>query len=276
MCCCQNMYSAQLIEVVLQLNQMRNMVLSRICTKTHCRWGVQLENKKWHISASTAGNNVIGWRIWKLQCHQWDGVDAVSHQDAPSATFGDHQQYWKDLCKSDSGRQTLHGLLHWFCQLRLCLDFWQTCNLHPRQIIHYDIQRWNIHAAACHGKSRFLNIQTCARCRPNFTDLCLRVTESPDEIFTALPRVTQMPKLCPRFYDRGLNLDKSFTSFGTSCKRSNWKTMRRVKSHQKSPQSKWNSRLSVWQFKLLPISVRFYDICEHLWNICEQKGDFGD
>ena len=41
-------------------------------------------------------------------------------------------------------------------------------------------------------------------------------------------------------------------------------------------QSKWNSRLSVWQFKLLPISVRFYDICEHLWNICEQKGDFGD
>ena len=129
MCCCQNMYSAQLIEVVLQQNQMRNMVLSRICTKTHCRWGVQSENKKWHISASTSGNNVIGWRIWKLQCHQWDGVDAVSHQDAPSATFGDHQQYWKDLCKSDSGRQTLHGLLHWFCQLRLCLDFWQTCIL---------------------------------------------------------------------------------------------------------------------------------------------------
>ena len=256
-------------------DQMRNRVLSRICTKTHCRWGVQLENKKWHISAST-GNNVIGWRIWKLQCHQWDGVDAVSHQDAPSATFGDHQQYWKDLCKSDSGRQSLHGLPHWFCQLRLCLDFWQTCNLHPRQIIHYDIQRWNIHAAACHGKSRFLNIQTCARCRPNFTDLCLRVTESPDEIFTALPRVPQTPKLCPRFYDRGLNLDKTFTSFGTSCKRWNWKTLRRVKSHQKSPESKWNSRLSVWQFKPLPISVRFYDICEHLWNICEQKGDFGD
>ena len=122
---------------------------------------------------------------------------------------------------------------HWFCRLRLCLDFWQTCNLHPRQIIHYDIQRWNIHAAACHGKSRFLNIQRCARCRPNFTDLCLRVTESPDEIFTALPRVPQMPKLCPRFYDRGLNLDKSFTSFGTSCKRWNCKTLRRVKSHQK-------------------------------------------
>ena len=89
-------------------DQMRNTVLSRICTKTHCRWGVQLENKKWHISGSTAGNNVIGWRIWKLQCHQWDGVDAVSHQDAPSATFGDHQQYWKDLCMSDSGRQSLH------------------------------------------------------------------------------------------------------------------------------------------------------------------------
>ena len=81
--------------------------------------------------------------------------------------------------------------------------------------------------------SRFLNIQTCARCRPNFTDLCLRVTESPDEIFTALPRVTQTPKLCPRFYDRGLNLDKTFTSFGTSCKRWNCKTLRRVKSHQK-------------------------------------------
>ena len=132
------------------------------------------------------------------------------------------------------------------------------------------------HSKMKYSCCRFLNIQTCARCRPNFTDLCLRVTESPDEIFTALPRVPQMPKLCPRFYDRGLNLDKSFTSFGTSCKRWNWKTLRRVKSHQKSPESKWNSRLSVWQFKPLPISVRFYDICEHLWNICEQKGDFGD
>ena len=111
---------------------------------------------------------------------------------------------------------------------------WFLTDLHPRQIIHYDIQRWNIHAAACHGKSRFLNIQTCARCHsPNFTDLCLPVTESPDEIFTALPRVPQTPKLCPRFYDRGLNLDKTFTSFGTSCKRWNWKTLRRVKSHQK-------------------------------------------
>ena len=89
------------------------------------------------------------------------------------------------------------------------------------------------HSKMKYSCCRFLNIQTCARCRPNFTDLCLRVTESPDEIFTALPRVTQMPKLCPRFYDRGLNLDKSFTSFGTSCKRWNWKTLRRVKSHQK-------------------------------------------
>ena len=89
------------------------------------------------------------------------------------------------------------------------------------------------HSKMKYSCCRFLNIQTCARCRPNFTDLCLRVTESPDEIFTALPRVPQTPKLCPRFYDRGLNLDKSFTSFGTSCKRWNCKTLRRVKSHQK-------------------------------------------
>ena len=135
-------------------------VLSRKCTKTHCRWGIQLENKKWHISASRAGDNVIGWRIWKLQCHQWDGVDAVSHQDAPSATFGDHQQYWKDLCKPDSAGRPSKRVIAWSTPFVP----WFLTDLHPRQIIHYDIQRWNIHAAACHGKSRFLNIQTCARC----------------------------------------------------------------------------------------------------------------
>ena len=206
---------------------MRHTVLSRKCTKSHCRWGVQLENKKWHISASTAGNNVIGWRIWKLQCHQWDGVDAVSHQDAPSATFGDHQQYWKDLCMSDSGRQSLHCM----ASLILSTPFvpWFLTDLQSASSANHSL--W--HSKMKYWCCRFLNIQTCARCRPNFTDLCLRVTESPDEIFTALPRVPQMPKLCPRFYDRGLNLDKTLTSFGTSCKRWNCKTLRRVKSHQK-------------------------------------------
>ena len=65
----------------------------------------------------------------------------------------------------------------------------------------------------------FLNIQICARCRPNFISVSPpppeTVTQSPDEIFRSLPRVTQIStrrrqNFCPRFYGRDLNIDQTF------------------------------------------------------------------
>ena len=102
-------------------------------------------------------------------CHQCNGVGSVTHQDAPSATFGDHQP---------SREKSTHVCKTFFLILILLFrQFWQSFKSF---IMTFEDEIFMSPATCGWRASWFLNIQICARClrRPNMKYLCLRVTQS--------------------------------------------------------------------------------------------------
>ena len=266
-----------------------------------------------HVIKKTSlreGTDVMrGWvGGWGESCHQCNGVGSLTQQDAPSATFGDHQQSWWAQ-KNQKHKKLICSLLisvfrtcHWFYSFissdarwpfsTFLSRFWQSFTHSKSFIMTFKDEIFILHAMVgvsfkysnlrqvspkfhiclssssgdCDTKSGW-NIQVSATCHTNFHP--------------------QTPKLLSQILRPGFKYRSNFRA--SRCKTQlNCKMQSEYVKLERSGRKvfcggwnsergqSWNSWVSVWQLKPHPISVRFYDICEHLWNICELKSDFGD
>ena len=268
-----------------------------------------------HVIKKTSlreGTDVMrGWvGGWGESCDQCNGVGSLTQQDAPSATFGDHQQSWwaqknqKHKTYICSHPISVFKTCHWFYSFIssdarwpfssfLSLGFDKVSPIANHSLWHSKMKYSSrMPWLACLA---FLNIQICARCRPNF--ISVSPTPSPCDTksgwniqVSATCHTNfhpQTPKLLSQILRPGFKYRSNFRA--SRCKTQlNCKMQSEYVKLERSGRKvfcggwnsergqSWNSWVSVWQLKPHPISVRFYDICEHLWNICELKSDFGD